>query len=112
MTATQSPPQQEQPPQLAGRRYLALVLLGVVVGLPAAFVAALFLGLVHEAQQALWPDDPAWYLVVGLPVVGAAIVAGARAFLPGDGFPAGSPGREPCQVDRGGIPVGAEPGGH
>jgi H+/Cl- antiporter ClcA len=82
MTATQ--PAQEQP-QLAGRRYLALVLLGVVVGLPAAFVSALFLGLVHEAQQALWPDDPAWYLVVGLPVVGAAIVAAARAFLPGDG---------------------------
>jgi H+/Cl- antiporter ClcA len=85
VTATESPPQQQPPPQLAGRRYLALVLLGVVVGLPAAVVAALFLGLVHEAQQALWPDDPAWYLVVGLPVVGAAIVAGARAFLPGDG---------------------------
>jgi H+/Cl- antiporter ClcA len=82
VTTTQ--PAQEQPP-LAGRRYLALVLLGVVVGLPAAFVSALFLGLVHEAQQALWPDDPAWYLVVGLPVVGAAIVAAARALLPGDG---------------------------
>jgi H+/Cl- antiporter ClcA len=82
VTATQ--PAQEEP-QLAGRRYLALVLLGVVVGLPAAFVAALFLGLVHEAQQALWPDDPAWYLVVGLPVAGAVIVAAARAFLPGDG---------------------------
>jgi H+/Cl- antiporter ClcA len=82
MTAT-APAQQQ--PQIAGRRYLALVLLGALVGLPAAFVSALFLGAVHEAEDWLWPDSPAWYLVVGLPLIGAAIVAAARAFLPGDG---------------------------
>src|SRR5689334_17635426 len=59
--------------------------MGAVIGLPAAAAAALFLGVVHEAEDWLWPDTPAWYLVVGLPVAGAALVAAARAFLPGDG---------------------------
>jgi H+/Cl- antiporter ClcA len=82
MTATE--PAQPKP-QIAGRTYLGLVLMGAVIGLPAGLVAALFLGLVHEAEDALWPDDPAWYLVVGLPVLGAAIVVAARTLLPGDG---------------------------
>jgi H+/Cl- antiporter ClcA len=55
------------------------------VGVPAAFVAALFLTLIHELQHWLWPDSPPWYLVLGLPVCGALIVLGARRFLPGDG---------------------------
>src|SRR5919198_1266060 len=82
MTATE--PAQPKP-QIAGRTYLGLVLMGAVIGLPAGLVAALFLGLVHEAEDALWPDDPAWYLVLGLPVLGAAIVVAARTLLPGDG---------------------------
>lgn len=80
-------------PQIAGTAYLRLVLLGAVVGIPAAAVAAVFLGLVHELQHWLWtdlPDElgesgPPWYLVLGLPVVGAAIVLAARTLLPGDG---------------------------
>jgi H+/Cl- antiporter ClcA len=83
MTVTESA-QQPRPP-VAGRQYVGLVLMGAVIGLPAAAVAALFLGVVHEAEDWLWPEDPAWYLVVGLPVAGAALVAAARAFLPGDG---------------------------
>jgi hypothetical protein len=83
MTATE--PARQPHGQIAGRTYLALVLMGAVIGLPAALIAALFLGVVHDAEDWLWPDDPAWYLVVGLPVAGAVIVAAARAFLPGDG---------------------------
>jgi hypothetical protein len=81
------------PQQQAGRAYIRVVALGAVVGIPAAVVAALFLGLVHELQHWLWTDlpdalgrsGPPWYLVLGLPVAGAAIVVAGRALLPGDG---------------------------
>jgi len=70
-----------------------LVALGAAVGIPAALVAALFLALVHYLQHWLWTDIPdalghdtaPWYLVVGLPVVGGALVVAARLLLPGDG---------------------------
>jgi H+/Cl- antiporter ClcA len=73
--------------------YLRLVLLGALIGVPAALVAAGFLGLVHYLQHWIWDDlpdalgysSPPWFLVVLLPVVGAAIVVVARTFLPGDG---------------------------
>jgi H+/Cl- antiporter ClcA len=69
------------------------VLLGAAIGVPAALVAALFLALVHDLEQWLWHDLPdglghssaPWYLVVGLPVVGAAVVVAARLLLPGNG---------------------------
>ncbi len=98
---------------LSGRAYLRLVGLGVLIGIPAAVVAALFLALVHEVEGWLWDDipdaldrsSPPWFLVVGLPVVGAAIVAVARRFLPGDG------GHRPLQGIRGGpTPVSHVPG--
>ena len=77
----------------SGTAYLRLVLLGALIGIPAALVAALFLAFVHELEHWLWEELPAelgrrappWYLVVGLPVVGAALVVAARALLPGDG---------------------------
>jgi chloride channel protein, CIC family len=70
-----------------------LVALGALVGIPAAAVAALFLGFVHELQHWLWTDlpdalgesSPPWYLVVGLPIAGAVVVWLARTLLPGDG---------------------------
>jgi chloride channel protein, CIC family len=82
-----------EPGRLAGSAYVRLVLLGAVVGIPAGVVAALFFALVHELQHWLWTDlpdalgevAPPWYLVVGLPVAGAAIVLAARTLLPGDG---------------------------
>ena len=82
-----------QPPGLTGAAYLRLVGLGALVGIPAGLVAALFLALVHELEHWLWTDlpdalgesSPPWYLIVGLPVVGAAIVIFARRVLPGDG---------------------------
>jgi H+/Cl- antiporter ClcA len=82
-----------QQPRLSGSAYLRLVGLGALIGIPAGFVAALFLAFVHELEHWLWVDlpdalgesSPPWYLVVGLPVVGAAIVIVARLVLPGDG---------------------------
>ena len=79
--------------ELDGRAYLKLIVLGGAIGLPAALVAALFLALVHDAQHWLWHDlpdaldyeSPPWFLVLGLPVVGALIVAATRLTLPGDG---------------------------
>ncbi|HEY9458756.1 MAG TPA: hypothetical protein VIQ56_12710, partial [Gaiella sp.] len=77
---------------MSGRAYLRLVLLGAAIGIPAALVAALFLALVHDLEHWLWHDlpdalghsSPPWYLVIGLPVVGAALVVVAR-LLPGNG---------------------------
>jgi H+/Cl- antiporter ClcA len=86
------------PPAMTGRAYLHLVLLGAAIGIPAALVAALFLALVHDLEHWLWHDlpdslghsSPPWYLVIGLPVVGAALVVIAR-LLPGNG------GHEPLE---------------
>ena len=79
--------------QLGGTQYLRLVLLGALIGVPAALVAALFLAAAHGLEHVLWhnlPDAlgdsaPPWYLVIGLPVIGALIVLAARKLLPGDG---------------------------
>jgi H+/Cl- antiporter ClcA len=81
------------PAELSGRDYLRLIALGALIGIPAALVAAGFLALVHELEDVLWHDlpdqlghsSPPWYLVIGLPVIGAALVAAARSLLPGDG---------------------------
>ena len=80
-------------PTLTGAAYLRLILTGALIGLPAALVAAGFLAFVHEAEGWLWHDlpdalgysSPPWFLVIGLPVVGAAVVLAARRFLPGNG---------------------------
>ncbi|TKR23486.1 hypothetical protein FA014_11020 [Cellulomonas hominis] len=69
-----------------------LTLLGALVGLPAGVVAFAFVGAVHVLQDLLWTelpaalgtDEPPWYLVLGLPVLAALLVAAARR-LPGDG---------------------------
>jgi H+/Cl- antiporter ClcA len=76
-----------------GGAYLRLVLLGALIGIPAALIAAVFLAFVQELEHLLWEDlpeelgadSPPWYLVVGLPVAGAALVVAARSLLPGDG---------------------------
>ena len=75
------------------RGYLGLVLLGAAIGIPAALVAALFLALISQLETWMWTDlpnhmgesSPPWYLIVGLPVVGAVVVWASRQFLPGDG---------------------------
>jgi chloride channel protein, CIC family len=73
--------------------FLRLVALGALIGIPAAFLAALLLAFVHDLEGWLWDDlpdalgysSPPWFLVVGRPVVGAALVVVARRLLPGDG---------------------------
>jgi len=76
-----------------GREYLKLVLFGAVIGIPAALLATVFLAVVHWLEDLLWTtlplqlgaEEPPWYLLLVIPVVGALIVAFARRFLPGDG---------------------------
>ena len=85
--------------QLGGPAYLRLVGIGAAIGIPAALVAAGFLAAVHEIEHQLWTElpkhlgdtVPPWYLVIGLPVVGAMLVFIARRWLPGDG------GHEPLE---------------
>ena len=84
---------------------LRLVGLGALVGVPAALVGVAFLAIVHELEVWLWHDlpehldasTPPWYLVLGIPVVGALVVVAARRFLPGDG------GHEPLHGITGGA---------
>jgi H+/Cl- antiporter ClcA len=72
---------------------LRLVLLGAIIGVPAALMALLFFTAAHYLEHLLWTDlpaalganDPPAYLIVGLPIIGALVVAGARLLLPGDG---------------------------
>lgn len=95
---------------IGGTAYLRLIALGAAVGVPAALVAAGFLALVHELEHWLWdelPDQlgyssPPWFLVLGLPLLGACVVVAARRLLPGDG------GHEPL----GGISVEPTPFRH
>lgn len=80
-------------PALSAWGYLRLILLGALIGIPAALLAAGFLGLVHYIEHWLWDDlpdalgysSPPWYLILLLPAVGAAGVLAARTLLPGDG---------------------------
>src|SRR6476661_7593571 len=99
MSADPAKERTPSPPPLEAAAYLRLVLFGALIGAPAALLAALFLALVHDVEHWLWTDlpdslghpSPPWYLVVGLPVVGALLVVIARALLPGDG------GHEPLE---------------
>src|SRR6185437_10442620 len=76
------------PGAFSGPAYLRLVALGAVIGVPAAFLAAIFLALVHDVEHWLWTDlpnslghsSPPWYLVIALPFAGACVVLAARAF--------------------------------
>jgi H+/Cl- antiporter ClcA len=104
-------PQSQEP--LQGAAYLRLILLGALIGIPAALVAAGFLAFVHLLEEWLWDDlpsalgssSPPWYLVIGLPVVGALVVVAARTLLPGDG------GHSPLAGIGGGVtPLAYAPG--
>jgi H+/Cl- antiporter ClcA len=114
MEATVSPsPSERTPSAPTPREYLHAILLSAAIGIPAALVAALFLGAVHYLEHWLWVDlpdalgesSPPWYLVIGLPVVGGAIVAAARLWLPGEG------GHEPIEgLSMSPTPVSHAPG--
>ena len=83
------------------------------MGIPAALVGVGLLAIVHQLEVWLWYDlpeqldasAPPWYLILGIPLVGAIVVAAARAFLPGDG------GHVPLEGIAGGAtPVSHAPG--
>lgn len=90
--------------QLSGAQYLRLIALAAAIGIPAALVAALFLAVVHWIESWLWDDlpaligytEPPWFLLIGLPLLGAVVVLAARLFLPGDG---GAPPLRGLEVD-------------
>jgi len=90
---------ESSPTRPTPREYLQTIVLAAAIGIPAALVAALFLAAVHYFEHWLWIDlpdalgesTPPWYLVIGLPFVGAVIVLVARLWLPGDG------GHEPLE---------------
>jgi H+/Cl- antiporter ClcA len=93
--------------------YLRVVGLAALIGIPAALVAALFLGIIHALQHWLWVElpaalgfaEPPWFLILGLPVVGALLVIVARASLPGDG------GHQPLEgLKAGETPLAYVPG--
>jgi H+/Cl- antiporter ClcA len=100
-----------EPKPLAGAAYLRLVLVGALIGIPAALLASGFLVLVHQLEHVLWDDlpdqlgysTPPWFLVIALPAIGGALVALARAALPGDGGhePLGGISMEPTPVAAG-----------
>ena len=100
-----------EPEPLGGAAYLRLILIGAVIGVPAALVAAGFLVVVHQLENLLWDDlpdglgysSPPWFLVIALPVVGAALVVCARRLLPGDGGhdPLGGVSVDPTPVSWG-----------
>jgi H+/Cl- antiporter ClcA len=103
----------DPPAEISGPAYLRLVGVGAIIGIPAAFLAALFLALVHDGQHWLWASlpsslghsSPPWYLVIFLPAVGALAVLVARKALPGDG------GHSPLQgIGGGAVPVKNGPG--
>jgi chloride channel protein, CIC family len=81
------------PDQRQARVLLLLTGLGILIGVPAALLAWGFLEVVHLVEHWLWvelpsllgADRPPWYLLIGLPALGAGIVVVARRFLPGDG---------------------------
>ena len=112
MPGCQDPPVSAPSPQeqLSPWAYTRLLLLGALIGIPAALVAVGFLGLVHYLQHWLWDDlpdalgysSPPWFLVLLLPVAGAAVVVVVRTLLPGDG------GHNPLE----GLGGGPVPPGH
>ena len=100
-------------PALSGPMYLRLVLLGALIGIPAALVAALFLVVVHQVETYLWTDlpnslgyhSPPWFLLLALPTIGGVLVFLVRRFLPGDG------GHDPLDGIGGGVtPIASAPG--
>jgi H+/Cl- antiporter ClcA len=99
--------------ELDALAYLKLVGIGALIGIPAALLASIFLAFVHDLEHWLWHDlpdslghaSPPWYLVIGLPVVGACIVLLARRLLPGDG------GHSPLLgIGGGAVPLANAPG--
>ncbi len=100
-------------------RYIVILLLGAVVGVPVAFIAYFFLKWVAESQQWLYTTFPKQIGFSGTPVwwpiplliVGGVIVALAVLYLPGTGGHVAvfgfKPGGGNAPIDLPGIIVAA-----
>jgi hypothetical protein len=56
--STATAPSEAAPSGPCGARALRLILIGAVLGIPAAFVAALLLAVAHQVEHWLWTDLP------------------------------------------------------
>jgi H+/Cl- antiporter ClcA len=73
-------------------RYLRILVLAALVGVPAAAAAVIFTSLLHGMESLVWHelpdaagwDEPPWWFVLAVPTLGGAVVAAALR-LPGHG---------------------------
>ncbi len=112
MTDSATTPEQAQAPPdpaaiLKSRRFLALLALGAIVGIPVATVAYFFLVAVAKVQTGIFSDlpktvgfhtEPLWWPLPWLALSGL-LVALAIRWLPGTG------GHEPSEGFKSGAPV-------
>ena len=98
---------------LRSRRYVALLVLAAMIGIPISVAAYAFLKLVSDLQQWLYTDlpgqlgftGPPWWWPLPLLVVGGLLVAATIRYLPGrgghspaDGFHAGAAAPTPIEI--------------
>jgi H+/Cl- antiporter ClcA len=111
VTNAASPEEAPPPPDpteiLKSRRYLALLVLGAVIGVPVATVAYFFLEGVSRVQTEIFSDlprqlgyhaEPLWWPLPWL-VLSGVLVALSIRYLPGTG------GHEPSEGFKSGAPV-------
>ncbi len=112
MTNAAASPEDAPPPPdpteiLKSRRYLALLVLGAVIGVPVATVAYFFLEGISRVQTEIFSDlprqlgyhaEPLWWPLPWLALSGV-LVALAIRYLPGTG------GHEPSEGFKSGAPV-------
>src|SRR4051812_5053054 len=87
------------------RAYMRTLVVAAVMGVPVAAIALLFTSVLHGLTHLVWTsiphdlgwDEPAWWYVLLVPVIGGAFVA-AALLLPGRG---GHPPTEPMGLDPG-----------
>src|SRR3954454_5359990 len=105
VTADRAPPKPSPGEMLRSRSYLALLVLGALVGVPIATVAYLFLGLVSTTQTYVFRDlpenlafapAPLWWPMVPLTLSGLIVgftlthLRGTGGHRPAEGFHAGA----------------------
>jgi H+/Cl- antiporter ClcA len=91
---------------LRSRRYIGLLVLAAVIGVPISAIAYAFLGLIHYVQQWTYQDlpsamgferAPTWWAIPLLGVAGLLVgltvryLPGRGGHVPAEGFKAGSP---------------------